>query len=152
VTTGSEAPVIYLDASFLFSLYFPDANSKNALRLAANATEQLLVSALCEIETINSLEQRVFRGEVSMQKVAIAIRDLEADLRTSILQWKPISEGAFERAKTLCRTVTPRFGLRTADLLHIATALEFGAACLFTFDQKQSVAAQSVGLKVNSLQ
>jgi predicted nucleic acid-binding protein len=42
-------------------------------------------------------------------------------------------------------------GVRAADLLHIAAALELGAKSLYTFDQKQSKAAQAAGLAVNEL-
>jgi hypothetical protein len=33
-------------------------------------------------------------------------------------------------------------GTRTVDLLHVAVALEFAAACLYSFDQQQPAARQ----------
>jgi predicted nucleic acid-binding protein len=143
--------MIYLDASVVFSLYFRDSNSAEAMHLVANATEALLVSALCEVETINAFALRVFRGEMSERNMDNAVRDLESNLRSGFLQSMPFPEGAFNRAKALTKKITPSVGVRAADLLHIAAALELGAKTLFTLDQKQLKAASAAGLAVNQV-
>jgi predicted nucleic acid-binding protein len=143
--------MIYLDASVVFSLHFRDANTVQALHLVGAATDTLLVSALCEMETINAFGLRVFRSEMSQRNMDNAVRDLESDLRSGFLQWRPIPEGAMARAKALSRKITPSVGVRAADLLHIAAAIELGATYLYTFDQKQQKAAQVAGLAVNQL-
>jgi predicted nucleic acid-binding protein len=143
--------MIYLDASVVFSLHFRDNNTIKALHLMGAATEPLTISALCEMETINAFGLRVFGGEMSRRNMDNAVRDLESDLRSGLMQWRSIPEAAFSRAKTLSRRITPSTGVRAADLLHIAAALELGAGTIFTLDQKQHMAAQAVGLKVNQL-
>ncbi len=143
--------MIYLDASVLFSLHFRDRNTVEALHLAANATEAFVVSALCEMETVNAFALRVFRTEMSERNLDNAVKDLESDLRSGILHWRPIPEATFTRAKALSRKITPSIGVRAADLLHIAAALELGAKSLYTFDAKQHQAAQAAGLTVNRL-
>jgi predicted nucleic acid-binding protein len=143
--------MIYLDASVVFSLHFRDCNSIEALHLVGTANQTLMVSALCEMETINAFGLRVFRGEMSEGNMDNAVRDLESDLRSGLMQWRPIPEAAFTRAKALSRKITPSTGVRAADLLHIAAALELGAKTIYTLDQKQHKAAQAVGLKVNRL-
>jgi predicted nucleic acid-binding protein len=143
--------VIYLDASFVFSLYFHDSNTDKALEFVSVATEPLLVSDLCEMETINAFALRVFRGEMSMRNIDTAIKDLESDLGTGILVWKPMPEAAMARSKELSRKITPVTGVRAPDLLHIATALELGVSSMSTFDQKQRQAALAAGLAVNAL-
>jgi predicted nucleic acid-binding protein len=47
------------------------------------------------------------------------------------------------------RQTTRKLGTRTADLLHVAAALELSADYLYTFDQQQRKLAQTVRLKVN---
>jgi predicted nucleic acid-binding protein len=141
--------MIYLDASVLFSLYFRDSNTHEAMRLVASTTEVLLVSALCEIETINAFGLRVFRGEMSERNVDKAVKDLESNLHSGIFQWKPFSDATFTRAKMLSRKITPTTGVRAADLLHIAAAIELGVAAIYTFDSRQRAAAQAAGLLVN---
>jgi predicted nucleic acid-binding protein len=143
--------MIYLDASVVFSLHFHDRNTVEALNLVGAATEPLLISALCEMEAINAFALRVFRGEMSTRNMDIAVRDLESDLRFGIMEPKPVPEAAFARAKKLSREITPSTGVRAADLLHIAAALELGAKTIYTFDQKQHRAAKAVGLTVNQL-
>jgi len=49
----------------------------------------------------------------------------------------------------LSRQTTARLGTRTADLLHVATALELSADCLYTFDQQQRKLARTLHLKLN---
>jgi predicted nucleic acid-binding protein len=143
--------MIYLDASVVFSLHFRDSNTVEALHLVATATETLLVSALCEMETVNAFALRVFRNEMSEGNMHNAVRDLESDLRSGILHWRPIPEAAFIRAKELSLKITPSVGVRAADLLHIAAAFELGAKTLYTLDQKQHQAAHVAGLTVNQL-
>jgi predicted nucleic acid-binding protein len=143
--------MIYLDASVVFSLHFRDSNTVEAMRLVSTATETLLVSALCEMETINAFGLRVFRSEMSERNMDNAVKDLESDLRSGFLQWRPIPEAAFARAKALAQSITPSVGVRAADLLHIAAAFELGAKTIYTLDQKQHRAAQEAGLILNPL-
>jgi predicted nucleic acid-binding protein len=143
--------MIYLDASVVFSLHFRDSKTLQAVHLVGGATEDLIVSALCEMETVNAFASRVFRNEMSQRNMANAVRDLESDLLSGVLQWRPIPEAAYTRGKALAQKITPSIGVRTADLLHIAAAFELGAKSLYTFDQKQHMAAQAVGLAVNQL-
>jgi predicted nucleic acid-binding protein len=55
----------------------------------------------------------------------------------------------FERARLLSRQTTAKLGTRTADLLHVAAALELGADYLYSFDLQQRKLAQTVRLKLN---
>ncbi len=143
--------MVYLDASILFSLYYRDANTSAALALLKDAVPPLLVSALCELEAINAFSLRVFRKEMSVLNMSNAIRDLEADIESGVLHFQPLPESAFARAKSLAQSLTPAIGIRAADLLHVAAAIELGAKSLYTFDRKQHQTARAAGLKVNPL-
>jgi predicted nucleic acid-binding protein len=143
--------MIYLDASFLFSLHFRDANTPAALALIKSAGSPLLISALCELEVVNAFSLRVFRKEISALNMSRAIRDLEADIESGVLQLQPLPQSAFARAIAMAQSLTPSIGVRAADLLHVAAAIELGAKSLYTFDRKQHRTAQAAGLKVNPL-
>jgi predicted nucleic acid-binding protein len=143
--------MIYLDSSVVFSLHFRDCNTGDAIRLVGGASEAVVVSAICEMETVNAFALRVFRKEMSARNMNVAVKDLESDLRSGLLLWKPLPQGAFARAKALPKKITPSIGVRAADLLHVAAALELGAGTFYTFDQKQRQAAQAVGIAVNPL-
>jgi len=143
--------MIYLDTSVLFSLYFRDSNSSLARSQVANATAPLVITPMCEVEAINAFGQRVFRREMTAANMAIAVRDLQTDIRSGVFDLRPLTEPAFARAKALAQTVTPSVGVRAIDLLHVAAALELGASRLYSFDVRQRQAAKAVGLKMNAL-
>lgn len=145
-------PMIYLDVSFVCSLHMRDANTAAALWLVQRAHEQLVISALVEVEAVNAFSLRVFRREWTHLNMHKAVRDLDADIENGLLLPMLLPQEAFGRTKTLALTLTPSIGVRSADLLHVAAAMVLGANTLYTFDQRQHKAAKSVGLKVNPLE
>lgn len=140
---------IYADTSFLISLYSPDANSGIAARTVRLSAGERYVTVFGELEVANALELRIFRKEVSESQAQASWNDFEEDLRNGIFLLRPLSDQVFERAQRLSRQTTARLGTRTADLLHVAAALEFDADYLYTFDQQQRKLARAVGLKLN---
>lgn len=149
--TGQRSLLIYLDTSFVVSLYSPDANSASAVRIQQTTAETIVVSSLTELEIINALRLRVFRKEISLAMADASQRNVEEDFRDGMLRVLPLPEAAFERARKLSKLSTAQLGTRTADLLHVAAALEFGATGFFSFDLQQRKLAQSVGLKLCSM-
>jgi predicted nucleic acid-binding protein len=143
--------MIYLDASIVFSLYSPDANSAFAASSIASAHAPLILSSFCEFEVVNAFSLRVFREEISEREALGARRKLAMNIESGAYLVRPLPESAFNLAKALAEKITPSVGVRAADLLHIAAALELGAKSLYTFDQRQHQAAQAAGLKVNQL-
>jgi predicted nucleic acid-binding protein len=140
---------IYADSSFLVSLYSADTNGAAAARTMETATGECLVTTLGELEVVNAFGLRVFRKEVSAAQAQESITDFEKDLRDGILQLRRLEESFFERARQLSRQTTARLGTRTADLLHVAAALELGVDCFYSFDQPQRRLAHAVRLKLN---
>ena len=139
----------YIDTSFLVSLYSPDANSSAAARVMKTSSGDRFLTTFGELELNNALELRVFRKEVSAGQARSSRKDFEQDLRNTVFQMRPLSDQVFERAHQLVRETTAQFGTRTADLLHVAAALELKADRLFSFDQQQRKLAQEVGIKLN---
>jgi predicted nucleic acid-binding protein len=140
---------IYADTSFLVSLYSPDANSAAAARTMQASTGDRFVTALGELEVVNAMGLRVFRKEVSAVQAQSSLTDFEKDLRDGVFQLRGLPEPVFERARQLSRQTTAKLGTRTADLLHVAAALELGVDCLYSFDQQQRKLAQTLRLKLN---
>jgi len=139
----------YVDTSFLVSLYSPDVNSSAAARVMKTSSGDRFLTTFGELELNNALELRVFWKEVSAGQARSSRKDFEQDLRNSVFQMRPLSDQVFERAHQLVRETTAQFGTRTADLLHVAAALELKADRLFSFDQQQRKLAQEVGIKLN---
>jgi predicted nucleic acid-binding protein len=141
--------LIYLDTSFLVSLYSSDVNFDTAVRVMQASKGDRLITPLGELEVVNALGLRVFRKEVSAAQAQSSLDDFEKDLRDGILQLRPLPEQVFERARQLSRQTTARLGTRTADLLHVAAALELGVDWLYSFDKQQRKLARAVRLKIN---
>jgi predicted nucleic acid-binding protein len=142
---------VYVDTSFLISLYSLDANSPAAARAMQAASATHLISTLCELEVANALELRVFRKEASAAQARQSAKAFANDVGDGLYQLSVLSDHMLERARQLSRQFTARFGARTADVLHVAAALELGADAIFSFDAKQRELAKAVGLKVNPL-
>ncbi|MGB6474652.1 MAG: type II toxin-antitoxin system VapC family toxin [Candidatus Sulfotelmatobacter sp.] len=140
---------IYADASFRLFLYSPDANSAVAGQTMQASGGERYVTVFGELEVLNALHLRVFRKELSGSQVQSSLSDFEKDMRDGIFLLRPLPEQVFERADQLSRQTTARLGTRTADLLHVAAALELAADYLYSFDQHQRRLARAVGLKLN---
>ena len=140
---------IYADTSFLVSLYSLDANSVPAVRSMRASSGDRFVSVFGELEVANAMGLRVFRKEVSATQAQSSLNDFENDLRAGVFQLRPLTEQIFERAHQISRRTTTKLGTRTADLLHVAAALELSADYLYSFDQQQRKLAQSLRLKLN---
>jgi predicted nucleic acid-binding protein len=141
--------LIYLDTSFLVSLYSSDVNFETAVQVVHASKGDRLITTLGELEVVNALGLRVFRKEVSAAQAQASLDDFEKDLRDGVLQLRPLPEHAFDRARQLSRQTTTRLGTRTADLLHVAAALELGVDTLYSFDKQQRKLARAVRLKIN---
>lgn len=141
---------IYFDASFLVSLYAPDAHSPVAIQTMRSVTTTAWMSTFAEFELLNSLALRVFRKEGPSAEYQSAIAAYEQDKRNDVFQLKPLPEAAFVRARHLSRDTTARLGTRAADLLHVAIALELGADEFYTFDRQQAKLAKEMKLRVNA--
>jgi predicted nucleic acid-binding protein len=141
---------IYADSSFLVSLYSADTNWAAAARTMAVFRGECLITTLGEFEAVNIFGLRVFRREVSVAQAHSSLMDFEKDLRDGIPQLRGLPERAFERARQLSQQTTAKIGIRTADVLHVAAALELGADHLYSFDRTQRKLAQTVHLKLNS--
>jgi len=114
-------------------------------------SDLLVITPLCEVEVVNALGLRLFRGEISHAQAHASARDLDKNILAGFYQLTPFPDSAFSQAKTMALTMTPTIGVRAADLLHVAAAIELGAETFYTFDRKQHKAAQAAGLRVNVL-
>lgn len=142
---------IYLDASFLVSLYSIDTNSLEASQTLASlgASEVPWVSTFAELEVVNALRLQLFRRQDSASQIKFALEAFDDDLGTGRFQLRALPDIAFRRARQLSLQFAARLGTRASDLLHVAAALELGAEEFYSFDKQQRKLAASVKLRVN---
>jgi hypothetical protein len=113
------------------------------------STGDRFVTTLGELELVNAFGLRVFRKEITAAQAQSSLSDFQKDLRDGVFQLRGLSDAVFERAQQLSRQTTAKLGTRTADILHVAAALEFEVDYLYGFDQQQRKLAQTVRLKLN---
>ena len=139
----------YADPSFIVSLYSPDANSAAAAHTMQASSADCFLTTFGELEVINAMGLRIYRKEVSAVQAQSSIIEFEKDLHQGVFHLRGLSDSSLERASQLSRQTTAKLGTRTADLLHVAAALELDADYLYTFDQHQRKLAQALRLKLN---
>lgn len=86
---------IYVDTSFLVSLYTPDSNSAAAARIMRDAALPLIFTPLGDLEMFNAFQLRLFRRELRAAEVKSAIAMFRGDLESGILSLKSLPSSAF---------------------------------------------------------
>jgi predicted nucleic acid-binding protein len=136
----------YADTSFLISLYTPDANSSRAAELMGGKPT-LLLTPFGELELLNALELRGFRKELSRREVKRAGDAFERDRGSGVFSLQPAPTLLYEVAARVSRRRTFQLGVRTLDILHVASALLPKAEDFYTFDERQRNLANVEGLR-----
>ena len=151
----------YADTNFLTSLYLPRVHSSSAQRLLADYLRRhdaaLPFTPLHRLEFRNAIRLAVFRqaalGEPPVDRTAARRVQVEneADLSERVfIEHTPIDwTEALRQAEILSKAHTEDKGFRSLDLLHVGTALSFGAKEFFTFDRGAGQLAKLAGLTVS---
>lgn len=146
---------LYADTSFLCSLYREQENSPRADAFREKMTAPLPFTRLLEFEFLQSMELQVWlhthdRKKGYSRNVADAmVADWQSDVASGLNVLVPVdTDLVINIAADLSKRHTAKLGNRTLDILHLATALHFGAKTFLTFDTRQKELAKILGLKV----
>jgi len=140
----------YADTSFLISLYLSDSHSATAARIMASKPT-IFLTPLGELELANALELAVFRSQIGAETVKQARAALRQDVADGVYSLQAMPATVYERAAGIAQKRSARFGTRTLDILHVASALILGAHAFFSFDDRQRKLAHAEGLRSPSL-
>ena len=137
---------VYVDTSFLVSLYVTDLHSVEARHRVVTAPS-VWFTPLHEAEWVHAISQHVFRGQLSALEAQRIHAKLNEHKRTG--RWFPIPmpEKALDTCVHLAEMHGSKIGMRTLDSLHVACAVELKAERFWTFDQRQAKLAKAQGLK-----
>ena len=137
---------IYVDTSFLVSVYLTDRHSAES-RVRIASAPGLWFTALHEAEWSHVLAQHLFRGQLSPSESQQMNARLQEHKSAGRWLLRGIPESAFDLCADLARKYGAKFGIRTLDSLHVACALELNAERFWTFDDRQAKLAKAAGLK-----
>lgn len=137
---------VYVDTSFLVSLYLTDTNSPDARNRILSAPP-LWVTPLHEAEWAHAISQNVFRGRLSISESDRMHAKFSEHIDRGRWVTVPLPERALGVCAELARVHGAKLGIRTLDSLHVACALELNAERFWTYDERQAKLAKAQGLK-----
>jgi predicted nucleic acid-binding protein len=129
-------------------LYTFDTHSTAAGLLMKSIREGVLLSHFAQLEFINALHLRRFRGEITSAAQQAAEESYNQDLRDQVFVLRSLPDAAFAKGIGLACLHTQGVGIRTSDVLHVGAALVLGADTLYSFDVRQRKLAAAEGLRV----
>jgi predicted nucleic acid-binding protein len=139
--------LIFCDPSFLVVLYLgTQSHSKTARELTSGFDSGIPYPWLIELELCTTLRRILgHKGEL----LSKAIRVINAARNAGLLVDCELDFNRLRmRALELSECYSTTFGVRTLDILHVASALELKAGTLASFDIRQRKLALGVGLKL----
>lgn len=137
----------YADTSFVAALYLANSHQAESVALLRAAGGSLLITDIGHLELLNALQLAVFRRQIKPAQAAALAGHIEEDLAAGILTPAPLPADLFDRAKSLALAHSARLGVRSLDVLQVATALGLGADTLLTHDRRQAALARAAGLR-----
>ena len=139
---------IYVDSSFVVSLYLSDRHSTEARQRIMSAPP-LWFTPFHYCEWMHSIGQHVFRGEISLSEAQRMSARMEEHRSSGRWIQVAMPENTFERCADLAGRYASKLSIRTLDSLHVACALELKAERFWTFHERQAKLAKAEGLKTN---
>lgn len=140
---------VYVDPSALRALYVTDPRSLVMGRWRMRLGGAVPITRFGHAELINAIALGQFRADYGEADCLGAMKDVQSDMEQGRLRWMDLPwRAALDGAAHLSRQYAPRLGIRTLDVLHVASALELKARHFVTYDVRQAKLAAACGLKV----
>ena len=139
--------IVWFDTSVISKLFVAEADSHRVVAARARFRPRLVLAPIQRFELKNAWQLKVFRGEMPPSKAAEAVCDLTDEIRSGLWFTPEIdTDAVHRRAEDLSSRFSARFGTRSLDVLHVAHAIEVGAAEFLTADTRQARLAEAAGL------
>ncbi len=145
----------YADTSYFCAFYGRNVNTARAAEYLSEITPPLRITWLLEFEFTNGVRCEAFRNSCdrnrgySLGEATAMLVDFENDVATGLIEIVEFDSVEVRRiAEELSEKYSTGGGHRSFDILHVATAIHFGASEFLTFDANQRKIAAAAGLKV----
>ncbi|MEI6051695.1 MAG: type II toxin-antitoxin system VapC family toxin [Opitutaceae bacterium] len=137
--------MIFCDTSAIAKLYVAEKESP-AVRARLEAEDQVCISELARAELMSVFHRQLRDKKWTRDQFLIAVRQFTHDDIGGFWTWLPLDPTIVEAAAKTYTTLPDHVWLRSADCLHLVTAMHHGFAEILTYDVNQSAAARSLGL------
>jgi hypothetical protein len=137
----------YFDTSLLLKSYVPEDGTPEALAILREQEAPFPFSHLLGVELRTAIRVKHGRGEITAAEMRGSLQALESDLAKGILARPDYDlEAVFLRAESLSAKHAAATLARSADLWHVAAAMEAGCTAFASFDERQRKVAELCGL------
>lgn len=142
----------YFDTSVVVQWYVLEAGSAAAVAWRTRTAPPVLLSPFHRVELTAALRLKVFRRELSAIAATQALGDFEAEVQAGLFEPAELAPVAWcRRAEDLADAYSDKLGVRSLDVMHVASALELKCREFVTADQRQGELAKACRLKVTKL-
>jgi predicted nucleic acid-binding protein len=142
--------MIVCDTSAAAKLYVPERESA-AIKRLFEKEDEVCLSELARIELMGVFHRRLREGRWSHSDFLAATRQFTSDDLGGFWTWLPIDQAVLQAAANTYVTLPVTIFLRSSDCLHLVTALRHNFTEIYTYDDHQAAAAETLGLKAVSV-
>jgi len=140
---------IYFDTSALIKVYVLEVNSPVVVKILRAEKSPVPFSHLVELELRTAIRLKRGRGEITAAEQRAVLQTLERDLAKGVLSRPDYDlDSVYRRAETLSAKHAAATLARSADIWHVAAALEIGCSAFSSFDDRQKKLATLAKLKL----
>ncbi len=137
--------MIFCDTSALAKFYVPEPETAMVRRRIENEDE-VGVSDLARVELMAVFHRRLREGKWSHAVFLDAVQQFSQDDISGYWTWHPVNERTIEAASKVFLSLPTTVFLRSADCIHLVTAMHHNHSEILTYDTHQSAAAVALGL------
>ncbi len=138
--------MLFCDTSTLAKYYVPEQDSA-AVRMRLDGEDRVMLSELARAELMAVFHRRLREKKWSQNEFQAAVRQFNMDDHGGYWSWAPLDGIIVGQAAQTYTTLPAEVFLRTADCLHLVTAIHHNFAEIHTHDVHQIKAASILGLK-----
>jgi hypothetical protein len=140
---------VYFDTSVLIKIYVLEVNSPAAWEILRAEKSPVPFSHLVELELRTAIRLKHGRGEITVAEQRAVLQTLEGDLAKGVLARPDYDlDSVYRRAEILSAKHAAGTLARSADIWHVAAALEIGCNAFSSFDGRQRKLAALSKLKL----
>jgi len=137
--------MLFCDTSTLAKYYVPEADSA-VVRTELDNADDVALSELARAELMGVFHRRLRERKWTHGDFSAAVRQFNKDDIGAHWVWLPLDSVIVEQSVKTFATLPEDVFLRTADCIHLVTALHHGFSEVHTHDSHQIKAASALGL------
>ncbi|MEN9816389.1 MAG: hypothetical protein RLZ32_269 [Gemmatimonadota bacterium] len=148
---ASGAPrTAYFDTAYILKCYLPEPDSAG-VRAFASTVGQLVTSELARAEFAAALHRKVREQWCTAEEAQACADQFAEDARVGVWEFVPCADPVWRRVADVYRALPPTVWLRSADAVHLASAVLAGESLVYSNDRQMAAAADAFGVTVHSL-